>query len=463
MLAPTGHARDAGIRIVDLAALTLALPLAHEAHGLFIRADRPDAPLDAYWIPLAAMLLAWIGSAWAYRVYETTTRPLHREVGQLLRALVAAALFAGVVTFFVKVGGLSRFTAGGYVLVAAALLVATRVGGRALRLAPRQPRYYALVGTGEHADEIVNEIETHPEWGLSLAGCVLEDGASADPDYVILGRLSDLGRILEEHVLDEVVFAVPRERLQTIEKAILTCEELGVEVRLSLDAFRFGQARMSVATLGDLPMLTFTRTPADRVALALKRGFDVAASAAALLLLSPLLLAAAVAIKVDSPGPVFFRQRRVGLHGRVFSILKFRSMHRDAEARQEALRAQNEMSGPVFKMTNDPRITRVGRLLRRTSIDELPQFWNVLVGEMSVVGPRPPIPSEVAQYKRWHRRRLSVRPGITCVWQISGRNQIDFERWMELDLEYIDHWSLWGDLQIVAKTIPAVLSARGAQ
>jgi lipopolysaccharide/colanic/teichoic acid biosynthesis glycosyltransferase len=159
---------------------------------------------------------------------------------------------------------------------------------------------------------------------------------------------------------------------------------------------------------------------------------------------------------------VFFGQRRVGQNGRAFRMLKFRSMYQDAEQRLEALRALNEMSGPVFKMANDPRTTKVGRFLRRTSLDELPQFINVLRGEMSVVGPRPPIPAEVTQYKRWQRRRLSVRPGITCIWQISGRNGIDFDRWMELDLQYIDEWSLWRDVQICLKTIPAVLSARGA-
>ena len=217
-----------------------------------------------------------------------------------------------------------------------------------------------------------------------------------------------------------------------------------------------------VAELDGMPMLAYTRTPSDVVALALKRAFDVLASGFAVLLLSPVLAAIALAIRLESPGPVLFRQRRVGLSGRSFMMLKFRSMYRDAEARLEALRAQNEMSGPVFKMTNDPRVTRVGRFIRRTSLDELPQFLNVLLGDMSIVGPRPPIPAEVRQYKRWQRRRLSVKPGITCIWQISGRNNIDFDRWMELDLEYIDSWSLWGDIAICLKTIPAVLSARGA-
>ena len=209
-------------------------------------------------------------------------------------------------------------------------------------------------------------------------------------------------------------------------------------------------------------MLALTRAPSDELALAGKRLFDIAVSATVLLLLSPALAALALAIKFDSPGPVFFRQRRVGLQGRTFSILKFRSMYLDAEARLESLRAHNEMSGPVFKMRNNPRITRIGRFIRKTSLDEFPQFWNVLRGEMSIVGPRPPLPSEVRQYKRWQRRRLSVKPGITCIWQISGRNNIDFDRWMELDLEYIDQWSLWTDIQICIKTIPAVLGSRGA-
>ncbi len=160
---------------------------------------------------------------------------------------------------------------------------------------------------------------------------------------------------------------------------------------------------------------------------------------------------------------MLFRQRRVGLAGREFTLYKFRSMHAGAEALLPALRTRNEAGGPVFKMRDDPRVTRVGALLRRASLDELPQFWNVLRGEMSVVGPRPPIPSEVRAYARWQRRRLSVKPGITCTWQVSGRSDVDFARWMELDLAYIDGWTLWGDIEICLKTIPAVLSARGAR
>jgi exopolysaccharide biosynthesis polyprenyl glycosylphosphotransferase len=194
-----------------------------------------------------------------------------------------------------------------------------------------------------------------------------------------------------------------------------------------------------------------------------KRIFDVLVSALALAALAPLFLAIAVAIKLDSPGPVLFRQRRVGLHGRAFWLYKFRSMVQGAERMLADLQDRNEMDGPVFKMREDPRVTRVGRWLRRSSLDELPQFWNVLHGDMSVVGPRPPIPGEVKQYESWQRKRLAVRPGITCTWQISGRNEVEFEKWMQLDLHYIENWSLWHDLKIVLLTLPAVIRGRGAR
>ena len=193
-----------------------------------------------------------------------------------------------------------------------------------------------------------------------------------------------------------------------------------------------------------------------------KRAFDICISAGALLVLSPVLLTVAAAVKLTSEGPVFFAQERVGKNGRTFRMLKFRSMVVNAEELRAKLEAQNEMDGPVFKIKRDPRITSVGHFIRKTSLDEFPQFINVLRGEMSVVGPRPPLPSEVAQYERWQRKRLSVKPGITCIWQISGRNDVTFEQWVKMDIDYIERWSVWLDLKIFFKTIPAVLLRRGA-
>lgn len=462
-----GPVRGAGLRVLDLGSLVVAFPAAHRAYER-IAASSPEAlaPMHAHWPAIVLAMLAWGVSAGVHRVYGA---PLGRsawgEVGRVVRAFAGVALVLAAAGFAAQEHAAPRLLAALYLAVALALLVASRGARRLVARASAagvHARRYAVVGTGGLAREIVEAVAAHPEWGLRLAGFVRPDGAPASCRGPVLGRLSALGEILEREVLDVVIFAVPRDRLGEVERGVHLCEDQGVEVRISLDVLRFGPGRMTVADMDGVPMLAFTRTPSDALALAVKRAFDVAVSALVLVLLGPLLAAIAAAVRLDSPGSALFAQRRVGRNGRVFRMLKFRSMHQDAEQRLGALRAHNEMSGPVFKMANDPRITRVGRFLRRTSLDELPQFWNVLRGDMSVVGPRPPIPDEVRQYRRWQRRRLSMKPGITCIWQVSGRNAVDFDRWMELDLEYIDGWSLWRDLKICLRTIPAVVSSRGA-
>jgi exopolysaccharide biosynthesis polyprenyl glycosylphosphotransferase len=247
-----------------------------------------------------------------------------------------------------------------------------------------------------------------------------------------------------------------------IQAAVATCEKFGVPFALPISSFRMARARPVTPNAVDDGYVHYSSVPHKPLQMATKRFFDIVMSSAALVVLSPLLLAVAAVIKLTSRGPVLFHQERTGLYGRPFRMLKFRSMVMDAEKRKAELLSKNEQSGPVFKMKNDPRITAVGRFIRKYSIDELPQLVNVLRGDMSVVGPRPPIPSEVARYEAWQRRRLSVRPGLTCVWQVSGRNQVSFEQWMLLDMQYIDHWSLAHDLQLILKTAPVVLTGRGA-
>lgn len=215
-----------------------------------------------------------------------------------------------------------------------------------------------------------------------------------------------------------------------------------------------------VSYLNQMPFLTFRNTPDNYLALKAKAIFDIAFSLGVLLGLSPIMLIIAALIKLDG-GPVFFKQKRMGLYGRNFGCFKFRTMVVNAEEIKEKLMDQNEQEGPVFKMKNDPRVTRVGRFLRKTSLDELPQFINVLLGDMSIVGPRPPIPSEVKQYIRWQSRRLSMKPGITCIWQVSGRNNIPFNEWMKLDMQYIDNWSLKLDFVILLKTVKVVVTGDG--
>ena len=325
--------------------------------------------------------------------------------------------------------------------------------------------YVVVAGTGKAARQHVDELRAHPEWGLEVRGLLSEAPKLAVDEIAglkILGALSDLPGLLKREVVDEVHFAVSRRTLERLDEAVRVCDDMGVTVRIVMHLLAKLNSRPSLEHLAGASLLTLSSTPRDEAALVLKRVFDVFASAIALVAASPILLLAALAVKLSSAGPAIFRQKRSGMNGRVFTLYKFRTMVRDAETRRAELEAKNEMDGPVFKMKDDPRVTKVGRALRKLSIDELPQLWNVLRGDMSIVGPRPPIPAEVEKYERWQRRRLSMRPGITCIWQVSGRNAVDFKRWMEMDLEYIDHWSLGLDLKIILKTIPAVLSSRGA-
>jgi exopolysaccharide biosynthesis polyprenyl glycosylphosphotransferase len=247
-----------------------------------------------------------------------------------------------------------------------------------------------------------------------------------------------------------------------MEDLFLLCEERGITARLAINFFHHLIAKTQLEELDGLPLLTFSTTPKNEALLLLRRVFDLIGSFALILILSPFMLLIILVIRLDSHGPAIYRQIRCGLNGRKFIFYKFRSMIQGAETKREELDAFNLMTGPVFKMKNDPRVTRVGRFLRKTSLDEIPQLFNVLWGDMSFVGPRPPVPEEVEKYEGWQRRRLSMKPGITGLWQVSGRNQIDFQQWMKVDLEYIDHWSLWLDFKILLKTIPVVLFGKGA-
>jgi len=462
---------DGTVRLLDILCIAVAVPAAYWTRDLLPVNTRGSlVPLSDYWPFLVFSMLLWIGATWFFQVYESfRTRSVWPEIGRITKSLVAVALVQVAAIFFLRLAeDVSRLFFGTFFVLAFALIVGNRAIlrqiARSARRSGHNTRVFAVVGSGDLAHDVVATVADHPEWGLQFAGHVLldEGGRASAPSELVLGSVSQLGQILDDNVIDEVIFAVPRERLSSVEGAFRLCQEQGAGARVCLDLFDVGGAHVALGELDGLPMLSFNRAPTDEVALLFKRAFDVVSSAIALALFSPVLVAAAVAVKLESPGPVFFRQTRVGKNGRPFTMLKFRSMHIDAEARLDSLRALNEVSGPVFKMKNDPRVTRVGSFLRRTSLDELPQFLNVLAGEMSIVGPRPPVPAEVRQYQRWQRRRLSVKPGITCTWQVSGRSDISFDQWMELDLAYIDTWSLWQDVRICLRTVPAVLLSRGA-
>jgi exopolysaccharide biosynthesis polyprenyl glycosylphosphotransferase len=322
-----------------------------------------------------------------------------------------------------------------------------------------------IVGTGRRAQEFIKLVNAHANWGLNIVGLIDDDPKLLGKkvfDYEVIGRIRDIPRIIRECIIDRVIFVIPRIWLNRIESAIESCEREGISTAVSVDLFKPKLAQLRQSDFGGIPLILFQTSIAKEWQLFFKRIFDIVISFFAIVILLPVFLFAAISVKLTSKGPVFFRQERCGLNGRKFKLYKFRSMIVGAEIRKRELERQNEMSGPVFKMKRDPRVTKFGRFMRTASIDELPQLFNVLKGDMSLVGPRPSLPTEVDMYESWQRRRLSMKPGITCIWQVSGRNKINFDRWMEMDLQYIDKFSLLLDCTILFRTIFVVLTGYGA-
>jgi exopolysaccharide biosynthesis polyprenyl glycosylphosphotransferase len=338
-----------------------------------------------------------------------------------------------------------------------------------LRSSGKNNRHILFVGTNDKAVALARSVAARPELGYRIEGFLAEESFDAEQPHAhlgwpVVGTNLDIRTILEDGIIDEVMICLPMaEHFLEIYKMIRLCQERGVVVRIRPEIFDVKVlSKCQVELFEGEYIVTFFRENLLGQLL-VKRLVDVVASAALLLLLSPLMLLVAIRIKLDSVGPILFVQERIGMNKRRFKLLKFRSMVGDAEAKRASLQSLNEMDGPVFKVTNDPRITRVGKFIRRASIDELPQLINVLKGDMSLVGPRPPLPSEVDQYEWINFKRISIKPGITCLWQISGRNDVSFREWMELDRQYIESWSLWLDLKILVKTVPVVLFAKGAK
>lgn len=310
---------------------------------------------------------------------------------------------------------------------------------------------------------IINKLETNLQWGYTIQGLIIDDEnaiSKYESRYPIYTS-EELEDVIVNHPIDEILYCSSILNQKIISDLVYKSLELGITLRISSQFLSLASTKAQLFYIGETPYFTFQNTPRQSMNLFIKKAFDKVFSLFVLLILSPFFLLIAIAIKIDSKGPVFFKQTRVGLRGREFQIYKFRSMCDHAEDMLDELKAENEQDGPVFKIKNDKRITRVGRFLRKTSLDELPQFINVFKGEMSVVGPRPPLPQEVKEYKRWQNRRLSMNPGITCIWQVSGRNNIPFDQWMKLDLQYIDTWSIALDIMIILKTIKTVLRHDG--
>jgi len=448
---------------VDLVVMAAALVAAHH-----LRFDdwapllEPGPHRTDHLVLAATMATSWIALLWFAGLYRldaiTIRKPLLLRIA-VLAPLVGLAVAAALFLFQAKLASRLVF---GYALVlsTAGLWLGRRiVVAIRRRLGRRGGLSVLIVGNGPIAQRLGHHLDEHPELGYRVAGFVTRDNEPVT-EGTCLGSEGQLSTLLEQHVIDHVILAAPLAELGRSEPVIQACDEVGVDVSIAAGGLGPRVASLSVDELGGTQLLRLAASPQFRASMLGKRAFDLGAATILLAISAPLLAVTALLVKLTSRGPILFVQPRVGLNGRQFSFLKFRTMVDGAHALRDSL--ESEVGGPVFKMKNDPRVTPIGSFLRRYSIDELPQLFNVVAGQMSLVGPRPPLPEEVAQYDRWQRRRLSVKPGITCTWQVSGRSEVGFDEWMKLDLDYIDNWSPWLDLKILARTIPAVLSRRGA-
>jgi len=322
-----------------------------------------------------------------------------------------------------------------------------------------------VVGTMTRAKDFIEIVQKNLGWGLNIIG-ILSTERERVGDLIsgisVIGSNEDIELILHENQIDEVMICISTERFDQVKNVLIVCEREGLQVRLNTDFFGVMNKKVRVDQIYSLKIISFINVPDDELKLFVKRGMDIIISFILLVILSPLLFLIAMAVKVSSRGPVLYRWNVIGMNKKYFRSWKFRTMVRNADALKAALEPKNEMNGPVFKMKSDPRVTKLGKALRKTSLDELPQLWSVLKGDMSLVGPRPAGSHELLRYESWQRRKLCIKPGITCLWQVSGRNKIkNFEDWVRLDLEYIDNWSLSLDIKILLKTIVTVFQRTG--
>ena len=453
----------------DALALVIALAITYAVAD----AVAPPALIAPTWlvIVVAALVLpVWITIFTAYNLYERQARSISLatfdEVGDLFHALLAGSLlFLLASQVMRRVGGVEIvFPVEAAMFLATALPLVLLLRGTVRSWvfpAVMHPRRTLIVGAGDVGQVVERKIRSHPEYGLDLVGFVDEE-AEQGGEAPLIGRPSELPRLVDELEIDWVILAFSQSSYEDTLNLLRAARRPDVHLSIVPRYFEVFASNAQIQELEGMPVVNLPQMRLSRSVRFLKRGVDITAAGLGLLVLSPLLALTALAIRLDSRGPVFFRQERHGRGGSVFRIVKFRTMFDGAEAQRQALASQNEVSGALFKIKQDPRVTRVGRFLRETSIDELPQLWNVLRGEMSLVGPRPFVIHESSQITGWAKRRLDLTPGITGLWQVLGRNDMPFDEMVKLDYIYVTNWSLWWDIKILCQTIPVVLSRRGA-
>jgi exopolysaccharide biosynthesis polyprenyl glycosylphosphotransferase len=463
-------------QLVDTAAVLLALFI------VFVAVNYPSLPSGlADFLAMRVtvknlLLLTGFGFLWQSlcrlcKMYDLAESGSYRE--EATRVIMACTLGSFCIAGFIASGVFVALPlrAAGYFWLAAigTTLIArhiTHILNPEWTSSGRRERRLLIVGSGPRARQLYEAVSRQAQNNCQFIGFVDSRSQQEVDDLVatrLIGPLTELENILTSHVVDEVLIALPiKSCYSQIQEVIGTCERVGIECKYLSDIFRVSHAKPHFERTRHFPVVSMKMT-SDDYRLLVKRALDIVGALSALIVLSPVMLVTAIAIKLTCPGPIFFAQSRYGVNKRRFKMYKFRTMVPNAEALQAQLEHKNEVQGPVFKIKDDPRLTPIGKFLRKTSLDELPQFCNVLLGDMSLVGPRPLPERDVSRFSETSLlRRFSVKPGLTCLWQISGRSNTDFDNWIKQDLQYIDQWSLGLDLLILIKTLPAVLKGRGA-
>jgi exopolysaccharide biosynthesis polyprenyl glycosylphosphotransferase len=454
--------------LADIVFTSVMLLMSFWLRNKFVQSSA-DFVSHAALLPL--ILALWLYSLSSFGAYRSPRITSVLEYGwAIARSVVTGLALLLILLFLFNVHYVSRVVVVLFAVLDGVALFVLRVAGifyfrRSLRRGENLHKML-IIGAGQRAARLAEVLKENSEWGVDIIGHLDPDPRRVDASLLkspILGSPNDITEVLKNHVVDEVIVAIPRVMIPDVERIALACEEEGVRLRFMADVFDISVARFSLVELSGVPLLTLEPVAQDQLKLMVKRLFDLVLTMLTLPLVAPLMAVIAIAVKLDSEGPALFVQQRVGLNKRRFPMFKFRTMVQDSEKLQAQLEQMNEAQGPIFKIANDPRITRIGRFLRRTSLDELPQIFNVLRGEMSLVGPRPMSERDVNLFDQGvQRKRFSVKPGLTCLWQVSGRSQLPFSKWLELDLYYIKNWSLMLDFKILCKTVPVVLKGTGA-
>mgnify|MGYP000844853343 FL=1 len=455
--------------LIDILLIFLAYYIAYRIRNtLFVEKYDVMPNFEKYLWVLPIIIPTWIICMYVAKGYEFGS--WKNYFSSIFKVLISIALSIVIVTASLYFKGdisHSRLFYGLFSIVASILIILNRTGFRlfiiSLSKNKKNHKRVLVVGTQTRAAKFTEYIQQNPELLIHIIGYVRVSGGRAFGNINVLGSLDNLTKILKNNVVDEVVFALPRDYIGQVEPYVMQCEEMGLTVNIVVDLYDLKLSKTQINKIGSLPVVTYHTVSLDEWQLFFKRVLDIIGSIVGLIITAVVFIFVAPAILIESPGPIFFSQKRVGKNGRVFKCYKFRSMYMDAEERKKELLDKNQLKGAIVKIKDDPRITKVGRFIRATSIDELPQFWNVLKGDMSLVGTRPPTLDEVEKYENYHWRRLSIKPGITGLWQVSGRNELnDFDDIVKLDTKYIDNWSIWQDIKLIFKTMQVVITKKGA-